>query len=377
MKALKLAFLATSFGFGPVSKAVSIASAVRDCCGTGPQLTFFGSGIALEFAERSNAFDCLVCDEVDDKERWPTLLSQFSAYDCVISVLNFHALSFWSGGLPPLVIVDSLAWLWPQLPDHMERARAYVVQEHLVPFDRLCDWGTRCRLKTVGAILSPTLSRVRCMERKDSGTLVVNFSGCSNPLIEDSFYEDYVHIQATQILKSAEPCFSRVIFGVRSGMHSIIRRSAAVSRVHVEVDHYPHREFLGFLSRADKVVSSPGLTTTLECMALSTPLGFLLPQNYSQALMAENHFIHFGAERCLALRRFGPDCIVPPGLPEDEGVRLVTASIATILREHRDLLGDFIRELIVDQWHRASTQELKGVRGQEEVAALIMEFCGE
>ena len=377
MNALKLAFIATSFGFGPVSKAVSIASAVRDRYGSASQLTFFGGGIAHEFAEMSKVFDRIVCDDVDDNERWPILQRELSSYDCVISVLNFHALSVWSEALPPLVIVDSLAWLWPQLPDHMERARAYVVQDHLVPTERLRDWGTRCRLETVSAILSPTLSRVRKVERSGSGLLVVNFSGCSNPLIEDSFYEDYVRVQASQILKVAEPCFSRVIFGVRSGMHSIVRHSAAVSGVHVEVDHYSHREFLGFLSRADKVVSSPGLTTTLECMALSTPVGFILPQNYSQALMAENNIDQFGEERCLALRRFGPDYVVPPGLPENEGVRLVTESLTKILRDNRELLGGFIRELISNPWHREKTTQPTVVQGHEKVADLIMDFCCE
>ena len=375
MKAPRLAFLATSFGFGPTSKAVSIAGAVRAICATSPQLAFFGSGIAYEFAERSSVFDCLLCHEVDDEGRWPSLRNELSSYDGVISVLNFHALSVWSQTLPPLVIVDSLAWLWPDLPDHMERARVYVVQDYLVSSERLRDWGARCRLETVGAIVSPTLSRLRGREQSSSGILVVNFSGCSNPLIGDEFYEDYVRIQASQILGAAGSLFDSVVVGVRAGMHSTIRRCAQVLGVDVEVDHYPYREFLGLLSRADKVLSSPGLTTTLECMALSTPIGFILPQNYSQALMAERNVLRLGVGRCLALSRFGPEYPVAPGLPEDEGVRLVTTALATILQDHTVVLGDFIRDLIANRWDRAEKEQLAEARGQEEVAMLIMSLC--
>jgi hypothetical protein len=228
---------------------------------------------------------------------------------------------------------------------------------------------------TVDPIVSPTLSRLQRTECQESKLLVVNFSGCSNPLIEDTYYEDYVRIQTADILDAARSNYDRVVFGARKGTHATIRRCALELGVDIEVDHYPQSEFLIFLSQADRAVTSPGLTTTLECMALSTPIGFLLPQNYSQALMAEQNVSSFGASRCLALSTFGATNAVPPGLPEEEGVRRVAVALATIFRDHRSEVKESIRKLITEPWNSATIQRPVEPRGQDEVAKLLLDLC--
>lgn len=52
----KGAFLATSFGFGPVSKAVTIAAEIKNHTPE-YELHFFGGGIDYDFAARSKIFD--------------------------------------------------------------------------------------------------------------------------------------------------------------------------------------------------------------------------------------------------------------------------------------------------------------------------------
>lgn len=50
------AFVATSFGFGPVSKAVSIALEMK-VQAPDFETHYFGSGIGYDYAQKSNAFE--------------------------------------------------------------------------------------------------------------------------------------------------------------------------------------------------------------------------------------------------------------------------------------------------------------------------------
>ena len=114
----------------------------------------------------------------------------------------------------------------------------------------------------------------------------------------------------------------------------------------VGVEHFGHEEFLKLLAEARLVLTSPGLTTTLECEALGTPVRFLLPQNYSQALMVERSLREGASDRCLALSTFGRRYVVESGMPEASGVDLVGQHLQQILMERRRALRGAIHRMV-------------------------------
>lgn len=322
------AFVATSFGFGPVSKAVSIAKEMK---AQTPDLEthYFGAGIAYEYAQKSEAFDCLINVDVDGPETILPLLPKLSSYRAVFSVLNLDLLSLWRSDLPPLYFVDSLAWMWPSLPDGIENVACYFVQDYLVSPERIQEWAAACPLVLVAPIESVSNTRVKVPSGKRN-RLLVNFSGCANPFALPELYEKYALVMASSIVAEAGQRFESIVFCCNEKLADYLRKNLGTDPC-VQVGHYAHEEFLRLLVSSVLVLSAPGITSTLEALASQTPLGFLLPQNDSQALMSERYRLLLGEESCMAFSRFGSEFCFPPFLPKQESVGLALTLLQRIL----------------------------------------------
>jgi hypothetical protein len=346
------ALLSTSFGFGPVSKAVTIAREIRDRAPR-MQIHYIGAGIDYEFAERSGRFDRLTRVDTDSREALQELVPLLREYTFVVSVLNFDLLPVWPSDHPPLYVVDSLAWLWPTPPPGLENAAAYFVQAYLVPPQRLEHWRDLARLVIVGPI-RPALNTA---PQRPSGTaeLLVNFSGCANPFAQAHVFRDYVDVLSDAVLRHAAR-FQRVTICCNDYLSAYLRPRLSALRGDVVVGHLSHDDFIEALERASILLSSPGITTTLEADALAKPIRFLLPQNYSQALMAEGYRVCLGDRSGMAFSRFSPHLEIRAGLPEREGVDAVLRNLSEILERHRDDVRDMLDELITDAEQRGALQ---------------------
>ena len=106
-----IGFCCTSFGFGPVSKLTSIA---RSCRIRDPNCTlhFVGSNVASQFAQSVSVFDKII--DIDTDCNPGLAVQELVSCDVVVNCLNFEMLRIWSISMPPMVFVDSLAWMWPE-----------------------------------------------------------------------------------------------------------------------------------------------------------------------------------------------------------------------------------------------------------------------
>ena len=337
------AFIATGFGFGPISKAISIAQELK---AQAPHLEahYFGGGIDYDYARKSGAFDKLCKADVDQPAVLNSLLPQLASYQAVFSVLNLELLPLWSSRTTPLYFVDSLAWMWPSAPAGLENVAAYFVQDYFMPLERLRQWEIIAPVVLVPPIETASHAKLERVLTK-SNQLLVNFSGCANPFAPPELYEKYTSLLASAILEQVETRFERVIFCCNERLTAYLRQQLS-ERYIAHIGHFTHEEFLHLLNSSSRVLSAPGITTTLEALALQVPVRFLLPQNDSQALLSEQYRLLLGDDACMAFSRFGPEFYYPPFLPAREGVELALAHLRTILDTRQSHIRSMVHEML-------------------------------
>ncbi|HKP76121.1 MAG TPA: hypothetical protein VJT67_11305 [Longimicrobiaceae bacterium] len=352
-----VAFVSTSFGFGPISKAVAIAIELKR---RRPEvaLHYFGAGLDYDFAVRSPAFDRVFRIDVDQPDELRDLVEHLGGYDAVFSVINLDILPFWKGQKTPLYLVDSLAWMWPAPPAGIENVERYFVQDYLLPQERVSAWRDTVPLELVAPIEATAGYGVKRNGGSAAGRLLVNLSGCGNPYVDPGLFEEYAMAIGEAVLDAAAGRELTLCCNERLAKRLRERLAPGPG---VRVGHLPHHEFLQALADSSLVLTSPGITTTVEALALGRAPRFLLPQNYSQALISERYSRTLGAEWCMAFSSFGPELECPDGLPEGEGLERVTTSLRTILREKRGALGEQIHRMV--QRPARDDEVLRALRG--------------
>lgn len=346
----QVAFCCTSFGFGPVSKTVAVAEAIR-LLRPAYRLIFIGSNLAEDYARSSAVFDEIISADVEaapeDGVRY--------ARDCdaLVNTLNFEVISLWSRQMPPHFFLDSLAWMWPSVPEAVSRARAYFVQDYLLGASTS---GAPLPANTVlvPPILSPAIRAPRAEWEGQDGYLLVNLAGCRNPILPPDYYARYV----AQMLAGLADALRRID---REGLRPINRvvvcgngdlldAARAVDwtglSFPVERRFLPPREFLLELRRCELLLTSPGLTATLEALALGVPFRLLLPQNYSQFRIV-SHYRSLGLGSILWPGTLTSERLSDPLLPEEEGVREVSRLLEEQLDRGVDEISQYFQQLIV------------------------------
>jgi hypothetical protein len=318
----RLAFCATSFGFGPVSKAVAVADAIR-ALAPEQELLFFGSDVTEQYACASGVFDEVVALDTDAAP--DECVRAAVACDGLVNSLNFEVLERWDDAMPAQFFLDSLAWMWPEPPAAVSRARSYLVQDYLLDatasHSPLPD-----NTIVVPPILSPAIQGTRAGWEAEEGYVLVNFGGCRNPILPPRAYEQYV----STMLSALAVALGRVREAVRRvlvcGNEQLLATASAVdwaaAGVPVECRFVPHAQFVDELRRCERLLTSPGLTATLEALALDVPCQLLLPQNYSQ-FRIDAHYRSLGLEHALWPDPIDSEKLRDPSLDEADGVKEV------------------------------------------------------
>ncbi|MBA3532627.1 MAG: hypothetical protein H0T73_11950 [Ardenticatenales bacterium] len=337
---MKIGFVTTSFGFGPVAKAVYVALALQARHLSEVHLTFIGQGIAYEYAQSNDCFDTLVEHNVDhDPDMAVTLLEP---YDLIINVMNLDVLARWTSP-KPMIMIDSLGWLWHSIPDGTEKAALYFLQDYLLPAERIEAFHRVTNTRVIPPIMDwPTVPTSK------ENVLLVNFSGSDNPFVQSTFFTDYAEVVGKIILEAAGTRFDHIYFATNRQLAAHLERVLSPSQLSFSCGYYSHEAFLDLLGRCRLLLTTPGITTTLEAMALRVDIGFLLPQNYSQALMAESYFHQHHYAKCIALSRFDAMFALDSSLPEEIGVQRVQGIVEVILNQttHRIMLTHLVTQLL-------------------------------
>lgn len=385
------AFVSSSFGFGPVSKAATIAGEIKR---RSPQSEthFFGSGIALQFAEQAKVFDQLIEADVDEKQILEKLLPELRRYEVVFSVLNLPLLPLWRKNFGKLYFVDSLAWMWEKPPAGIENADIYFVQDYLVSPERIEEWRQMGNLMLIPPINvqaqkldsesesedkdEAKRSSSETISKKRRNRLLVNFSGCSNPFVDAAVYEKYVLTLLPIILEEAENEFEEIQVCVNRDLAATLNERYV--HEHLKIGQLPHEQFLKTLADARFLLTAPGITTTLEAVASHTPFGFLLPQNDSQAIMSEMYRRQFDENLTMAFSRFDEKLSFPLSLNSfanlTQPIDLAVERLCRVLEIHQDEIRRFTRYMLKNSFTDTGAimatkiQQISGKTGQTMIA---------
>ena len=342
-----LGFCCTSFGFGPVSKLGAIAGACRardpHC-----KLRFVGSNVAKNFAQSACLFDEIV--DIDTDQHPGLAIQELLSCDVVVNCLNFEMLRMWPIRMPPMVFVDSLAWIWPESMEELIRAEAYLVQDFLLNSPGSSEsWSSLPNVMVVPPIVSSTsVSTDRSRRKVQPGRVLVNIAGCRNPILDKNYYSTYADAVISSLAAIARQggdllADSDLKTVVISGNAEVLPGPNTIhwpEHVSCKMQFLEHSEFIQELSICEIFLTSPGLTATLEAVALGVPLRFLPPQNYSQFLILKK-YQESGLNVGRWLTSIGSSCLANGPISEEKAVRFIASELDQYFaRPHKALMHD-------------------------------------
>jgi hypothetical protein len=305
---------AVPFGYGPVSKLLAIVQHTR---AAGASAAFVGTGIAYELACRSNLFDDLIMGRPDVR----ATKSMLKAADHVLCVMDPEFTKAALELAQPISVVDSLFWMWDRIPRPFLDAKHYWVQDFFGVRQRAAKLSQRPEV--VGPILPRSASGVSSSD----GGLLVNLGGCESPYgdsYESSPYVDFV-VESLAGSKLAEVYRQQILLIAGQGCVASVADRLGVLGIRAESLSLEEAE--SAFHRADLILTSPGLTGTLQAFRSGTPTVFLPPQNYSQWLILSLLREHGLAPSSFHWRDVLPDDPAPARMPESVAVPQVTAAI--------------------------------------------------
>ena len=119
--------------------------------------------------------------------------------------------------------------------------------------------------------------------------LVINLGGCETPAGPEPENFAYAEFILRGVLQSNTPQTTAGPITLLAGHHAIAHlRTTFPDCGSIALHTATHDYALDLLGTAARVLTSPGLTTTLECFQFAAPTYFLPPQNYSQWRILES-----------------------------------------------------------------------------------------
>ncbi|OXS64586.1 hypothetical protein B0G93_101496 [Bacillus sp. V-88] len=329
---MKLAFITTNFGFGPVSKTNYIIKAMRE---KSPQsiMDFFGSGVSRDFILNNSPVDHVY--EWESQDGIATLAEAIKEYDYVVNVMEMDVLPHWKKEFPRMILVDSLNWMWDELPKGIENVSEYYIQDFLLDQKNINKEVVDTYIINPITIMNPT-------ECKEEDWMLVNYSGMCNPFTSPDFFSRYSKSLTKIILEEYHDKFERIVFTTNTYLAAELQvEFSEYSNIYFEC--LPHDEFIELMSKSRLVLTTPGITATLEGRMLGKRMGYLLPSNYSQVLLSEKYSAINPDSKTMKLEDFNDSFAISKELPESIAVPMVNERIAKILEEYDQELRKMVK----------------------------------
>lgn len=256
--------------------------------------------------------------------------------DAVLSVMEVDSARIALELGKRLHVVDSLLWMRETVPPEFSSAESFWAQNFVGVPERAAQ--IESRPKVVGPLVGPPVAPPAGRGSRRRQELVVNLGGLESPYAPRGTVSPYPEFVLSAVIASdLQSAFADGIT-VMAGAEVIERLRDRFSAPGVRLTSLSHEAAASAITRAQMVLTSPGLTTSLECFSAGVPTFFLPPQNFSQWWI----LIHLRA------RGLAPSSFHWLDVPGEQSLpRLVPleSRIPTIRNMFRRLMGDESVEL--------------------------------
>lgn len=261
-------FIANPFGFGPSAKTIIMIEELRRVWnGT---IVYGASKMCRELLPAALLSKIVLhdLDERNDKEL-KILFKRYKNPLIVVSMNRIAIKTAKSMGLTS-IFIDSLAWLWKDIP------KEYLLADTYYYFD-IFDINRRINKATNIKAISPILGGLSKPKLKKNKKILVHIGGFETPFIKE-LSKSYL-LLLSEVL-NAQDLDTEIL--VAGGSRALRYLKQFVRRPNVTIATLERNVFLDLLNSVSRFVTTPGLTSSFEAFALSTPTSFILPSNLSQ-----------------------------------------------------------------------------------------------
>lgn len=331
---MKVLAVTTNFGFGPVSKLVTILEKILSCSQV--SITFCGTGQSKEYVS-NNLKDKINYIEYDTETVTANQIHNIMKnYDLLINVMGFHIQKIATVDvLQKSVFIDSLSWMWNEPISNIEHCSVYFIQKGLDSFKTRFSYANSIE---VNPIINPKFSKFEILPHD---FILVNIAGIYMPQNNDNFGINYLDFWMHTIKSLDKFKMYKVIFACNSNQKEYfekIQKSGEENNFIFKV--FTHQGFLQAANKAKIILSTPGITFYFESISLGLNVFYLLPSNYSQYLLLEE-YVKNGAKG-LAFSSFGKQYEIKQGLEEYEGIRLTRNVFSLITKEYSNKIKEIL-----------------------------------
>lgn len=268
------------FGYGPTGNAIPVLehlSKIQDI-----DLIFAGSGLCLEILP--SKFKTVVLNERNELEIEKFLAGFDNPY--VIGIQNRFSINVCKRKNIPCAFVDILAWFWKKIPEE------HLIADEIFWLD-FGDMKNKPEYNEKIHLISGIVEKHKFEKHINyKDRIIVHIGGANYPVIDD-VPKNYLKL----ISLSLEALYDKKIFNnifFTSGSVAIKYIKSLGLNKGIKAETLSRDEYLNNLIKSNHLITTPGVSSTLEGFYYDVPVSFLLPINLSNLaltnLLEEKYF---------------------------------------------------------------------------------------
>jgi len=261
-------FISNPFGFGPTGKTVAL---IEELYKAWPgQIVYAASPMCLETLPEYIK-DKIQIENINERNE-ESLRSVYKKYDNpqIVCTLNRLAIKTAKSMGLKAVFVDSLAWMWKEIPPE------YLMADTYYCFN-LFGLKNRIPKKDNIKVISPVFGILPTIQTAKRPFVLFHIGGFKNPF-QDKMSFSYLNLLVDSFCSFEND--TKII--VTGGKDAVTYMDSQITKKNFRFCTLGRNDFLEYLSKTSHFVTTSGLTATLEAFALHAPTSFIPPTNLSQ-----------------------------------------------------------------------------------------------